>query len=193
MTDIELLSLEQSSFMEDSNIKYENGLKHLFISNDEIGKICEDKEYLGQFPNLVHLEINCDFNILNGLSYLSKLKKLMICNEKITVVSLGECYQNLEVLQLDCKNLTKINDLGLCSELIELKINGNSVKIEGLSELKKLKKLKISLDNIDTIEGLSTLTNLEYLSLIGYRIIKIEDLSILSIESSDNIEIKLNV
>jgi dynein assembly factor 1 len=82
-----------------------------------------------------------------------------------------------EVLYLQCKGFSKIENLHLFPDLRCLYIQSNVItKIEGLETLTKLKCLYLNENMISKIEGLEGLSNLRILNLADNRLTKIEGL-----------------
>eukprot|EP00826_Nyctotherus_ovalis_P064634 TRINITY_DN9486_c0_g1_i3.p1 TRINITY_DN9486_c0_g1~~TRINITY_DN9486_c0_g1_i3.p1 ORF type:complete len:406 (+),score=148.36 TRINITY_DN9486_c0_g1_i3:67-1284(+) len=82
-----------------------------------------------------------------------------------------------EVLYLQCKGFSKIENLHLFPDLRCLYIQSNAIlRIEGLQSLKQLKCLYLNENMISKIEGLEGLCNLRILNLADNRLTKIEGL-----------------
>ncbi|KAJ3159993.1 Dynein regulatory complex subunit 3 [Geranomyces michiganensis] len=81
------------------------------------------------------------------------------------------------LLRLDYKNILKIDNLWMFSNLTKLQLDNNIIeKIEKISFLKNLQWLDLSFNNITKIEGLEGLTKLTDLTLFNNRISKLENL-----------------
>ncbi|XP_063574116.1 dynein regulatory complex subunit 3 isoform X1 [Pongo abelii] len=92
----------------------------------------------------------------------------------------GILFKDVLSLQLDFRNILRIDNLWQFENLRKLQLNNNIIeKIEGLENLTHLVWLDLSFNNIETIEGLDTLVNLEDLSLFNNRISKIDSLDTL--------------
>ncbi|XP_015264753.1 PREDICTED: leucine-rich repeat-containing protein 48 [Gekko japonicus] len=92
----------------------------------------------------------------------------------------GINFKDVKELQLDFRNILKIDNLWQFVNLTKLQLDNNIIeKIEALESLVHLVWLDLSFNNIEVIEGLSTLVNLKDLSLFNNRISKIENLDAL--------------
>nr|XP_045232178.1 dynein regulatory complex subunit 3 isoform X3 [Macaca fascicularis] len=92
----------------------------------------------------------------------------------------GILFKDVLSLQLDFRNILRIDNLWQFENLRKLQLDNNIIeKIEGLENLTHLVWLDLSFNNIETIEGLDTLVNLEDLSLFNNRISKIDSLDAL--------------
>ncbi|PNI17230.1 DRC3 isoform 4 [Pan troglodytes] len=92
----------------------------------------------------------------------------------------GILFKDVLSLQLDFRNILRIDNLWQFENLRKLQLDNNIIeKIEGLENLAHLVWLDLSFNNIETIEGLDTLVNLEDLSLFNNRISKIDSLDAL--------------
>jgi len=90
-------------------------------------------------------------------------------------------HQLNEVLYLQCKGFSKIENLHLFPDLRCLYLQSNVItKIEGLETLTNLKCLYLNENMISKIEGLEGLSNLRILNLADNRLTKIEGLKDLS-------------
>ncbi|KAH6601697.1 hypothetical protein BASA61_001901 [Batrachochytrium salamandrivorans] len=80
-------------------------------------------------------------------------------------------------LRLDYKNILKVDNLWVYSNLTKLQLDNNIIeKIENIGFLKNLQWLDLSFNNITQIEGLEGLENLTDLTLFNNRISKIENM-----------------
>ncbi|XP_017370323.1 dynein regulatory complex subunit 3 isoform X2 [Cebus imitator] len=92
----------------------------------------------------------------------------------------GILFKDVLSLQLDFRNILRIDNLWQFENLRKLQLDNNIIeKIEGLENLTHLVWLDLSFNNIETIEGLDTLVNLEDLSLFNNRISSIDSLDAL--------------
>ncbi|XP_055097574.1 dynein regulatory complex subunit 3 isoform X1 [Symphalangus syndactylus] len=92
----------------------------------------------------------------------------------------GTLFKDVLSLQLDFRNILRIDNLWQFENLRKLQLDNNVIeKIEGLENLTHLVWLDLSFNNIETIEGLDTLVNLEDLSLFNNQISKIDSLDAL--------------
>ncbi|XP_054851491.1 dynein regulatory complex subunit 3 [Eublepharis macularius] len=92
----------------------------------------------------------------------------------------GINFKDVKELQLDFRNILKIDNLWQFVNLTKLQLDNNIIeKIEALDSLVHLVWLDLSFNNIEVIEGLGALVNLEDLSLFNNRITKIENLDML--------------
>ncbi|XP_074244400.1 dynein regulatory complex subunit 3 isoform X1 [Saimiri boliviensis] len=92
----------------------------------------------------------------------------------------GILFKDVLSLQLDFRNILRIDNLWQFENLRKLQLDNNIIeKIEGLESLTHLVWLDLSFNNIETIEGLDTLVNLEDLSLFNNRISNIDSLDAL--------------
>ncbi|XP_072415296.1 dynein regulatory complex subunit 3 [Chiloscyllium punctatum] len=86
-------------------------------------------------------------------------------------------FKDVKHLQLDYRNILKIDNLWQFKTLTKLQLDNNVIeKIEGLNTLTNLVWLDLSFNNIEIIEGLDELVKLEDLSLYSNRISKIENM-----------------
>ncbi|EGF76279.1 hypothetical protein BATDEDRAFT_92813 [Batrachochytrium dendrobatidis JAM81] len=80
-------------------------------------------------------------------------------------------------LRLDYKNILKIDNLWIYSNMTKLQLDNNIIeKIENIKFLKSLQWLDLSFNNITVIEGLEGLEHLTDLTLFNNRISKIENM-----------------
>ncbi|CAM5142799.1 unnamed protein product [Eretmochelys imbricata] len=92
----------------------------------------------------------------------------------------GIDYKDVLELQLDFRNILKIDNLWQFVNLTKLQLDNNIIeKIEALDSLVHLIWLDLSFNNIEVIEGLEALIKLQDLSLYNNRISKIENLDTL--------------
>ncbi|XP_044289462.1 dynein regulatory complex subunit 3 [Varanus komodoensis] len=92
----------------------------------------------------------------------------------------GINFRDVKELQLDFRNILKIDNLWQFVNLTKLQLDNNIIeKIESLECLVNLVWLDLSFNNIEIIEGLDTLVKLQDLSLFNNRISKIENLDAL--------------
>uniref|UniRef100_A0A674JR99 Dynein regulatory complex subunit 3 n=1 Tax=Terrapene triunguis TaxID=2587831 RepID=A0A674JR99_9SAUR len=92
----------------------------------------------------------------------------------------GIDYKDVIELQLDFRNILKIDNLWQFVNLTKLQLDNNIIeKIEALDSLVHLIWLDLSFNNIEVIEGLEALVKLQDLSLYNNRISKIENLDTL--------------
>nr|XP_056722452.1 dynein regulatory complex subunit 3 [Euleptes europaea] len=92
----------------------------------------------------------------------------------------GINFKDVKELQLDFRNILRIDNLWQFTNLTKLQLDNNIIeKIEGLDSLVHLTWLDLSFNNIEGIEGLDALVNLKDLSLFNNRISKIENLDAL--------------
>uniref|UniRef100_A0A8C4WGQ3 Dynein regulatory complex subunit 3 n=1 Tax=Gopherus evgoodei TaxID=1825980 RepID=A0A8C4WGQ3_9SAUR len=92
----------------------------------------------------------------------------------------GIDYKDVTELQLDFRNILKIDNLWQFVNLTKLQLDNNIIeKIEALDSLVHLIWLDLSFNNIEVIEGLEALVKLQDLSLYNNRISKIENLDTL--------------
>ncbi|EMP33085.1 Leucine-rich repeat-containing protein 48 [Chelonia mydas] len=92
----------------------------------------------------------------------------------------GIDYKDVLELQLDFRNILKIDNLWQFVNLTKLQLDNNIIeKIEALDSLVHLIWLDLSFNNIEVIEGLEALVKLQDLSLYNNRISKIENLDTL--------------
>ncbi|XP_033023731.1 dynein regulatory complex subunit 3 [Lacerta agilis] len=92
----------------------------------------------------------------------------------------GINFKDVLALQLDFRNILKIDNLWQFKNLTKLQLDNNIIeKIEALDTLVHLVWLDLSFNNIEVIEGLDALVNLQDLSLYNNRISKIENLDTL--------------
>ncbi|XP_048465208.1 dynein regulatory complex subunit 3 isoform X2 [Rhincodon typus] len=86
-------------------------------------------------------------------------------------------FKDVKNLQLDYRNILKIDNLWQFKTLTKLQLDNNVIeKIEGLNALINLVWLDLSFNNIEIIEGLDELVKLEDLSLYSNRIANIENM-----------------
>ncbi|CAF3347660.1 unnamed protein product [Rotaria sp. Silwood2] len=86
-------------------------------------------------------------------------------------------YGEVSVLRLDFRNILRMENLWLFTNLTKLQMDNNIIeRIEGLDTLHKLTWLDLSFNNITRIEGLDSLTELTDLSLYNNRITAIENM-----------------
>lgn len=111
----------------------------------------------------------------------------------------GINFKDVKELQLDFRNILKIDNLWQFQNLTKLQLDNNIIeKIESLDSLVHLVWLDLSFNNIEVIEGLNNLVKLQDLSLYNNRISKIEnmdalqDLQIFSI-GNNNIGVLENI
>ncbi|ETE72193.1 Leucine-rich repeat-containing protein 48, partial [Ophiophagus hannah] len=92
----------------------------------------------------------------------------------------GINFKEVKALQLDFRNILKIDNLWEFVNLTKLQLDNNIIeKIEALDSLVNLVWLDLSFNNIEFIEGLDTLVKLQDLSLYNNRISRIENLDTL--------------
>ncbi|XP_061456387.1 dynein regulatory complex subunit 3 [Rhineura floridana] len=92
----------------------------------------------------------------------------------------GINFKDVKELQLDFRNILKIDNLWQFVNLTKLQLDNNIIeRIEALDSLVHLVWLDLSFNNIEVIEGLDTLVKLQDLSLYNNRISKIENLDML--------------
>ncbi|XP_042293758.1 dynein regulatory complex subunit 3 [Sceloporus undulatus] len=92
----------------------------------------------------------------------------------------GINFKEVKELQLDFRNILKIDNLSQFANLTKLQLDNNIIeKIEALDSLVHLVWLDLSFNNIEVIEGLNALVKLQDLSLYNNRISKIENLDTL--------------
>uniref|UniRef100_A0A8D0GGM6 Dynein regulatory complex subunit 3 n=1 Tax=Sphenodon punctatus TaxID=8508 RepID=A0A8D0GGM6_SPHPU len=92
----------------------------------------------------------------------------------------GIDFKDVKELQLDFRNILKIDNLWQFVNLTKLQLDNNIIeKIEALDNLIHLIWLDLSFNNIEVIEGLDALVKLQDLSLYNNRISKIENLDTL--------------
>ncbi|XP_063171018.1 dynein regulatory complex subunit 3 [Candoia aspera] len=92
----------------------------------------------------------------------------------------GINFKDVKALQLDFRNILKIDNLWEFVNLTKLQLDNNIIeKIESLGLLVNLVWLDLSFNNIEVIEGLDALVKLQDLSLYNNRISKIENLDTL--------------
>ncbi|XP_062999096.1 dynein regulatory complex subunit 3 [Elgaria multicarinata webbii] len=92
----------------------------------------------------------------------------------------GINFKDVKELQLDFRNVLKIDNLWQFVNLTKLQLDNNIIeKIESLDCLVHLVWLDLSFNNIEVIEGLDALVKLQDLSLYNNRISKIENLDTL--------------
>ncbi|CAM4617774.1 unnamed protein product [Lepidochelys olivacea] len=92
----------------------------------------------------------------------------------------GIDYKDVLELQLDFRNILKIDNLWQFVNLTKLQLDNNIIeKIEALDTMVHLIWLDLSFNNIEVIEGLEALIKLQDLSLYNNRISKIENLDTL--------------
>ncbi|XP_074867079.1 dynein regulatory complex subunit 3 isoform X1 [Carettochelys insculpta] len=92
----------------------------------------------------------------------------------------GIDYKDVLELQLDFRNILKIDNLWRFVNLTKLQLDNNIIeKIEALDSLVHLVWLDLSFNNIEVIEGLEALVKLQDLSLYNNRISKVENLDTL--------------
>ncbi|XP_032087001.1 dynein regulatory complex subunit 3 [Thamnophis elegans] len=92
----------------------------------------------------------------------------------------GINFKEVKSLQLDFRNILKIDNLWEFVNLTKLQLDNNIIeKIEALDSLVNLVWLDLSFNNIEFIEGLDTLVKLQDLSLYNNRISQIENLDTL--------------
>ncbi|XP_077774798.1 dynein regulatory complex subunit 3 isoform X1 [Podarcis muralis] len=92
----------------------------------------------------------------------------------------GINFKDVLALQLDFRNILKIDNLWQFKNLTKLQLDNNIIeKIEALDTLVQLVWLDLSFNNIEVIEGLDALVKLQDLSLYNNRISKIENLDTL--------------
>ncbi|XP_041063020.1 dynein regulatory complex subunit 3 isoform X2 [Carcharodon carcharias] len=86
-------------------------------------------------------------------------------------------FKDVHNLQLDYRNILKIDNLWRFKTLTKLQLDNNVIeKIEGLNTLTNLVWLDLSFNNIEMIEGLDELVKLEDLSLYSNRIANLENM-----------------
>ncbi|CAF3301123.1 unnamed protein product [Rotaria socialis] len=86
-------------------------------------------------------------------------------------------YSEVVVLRLDFRNILRMENLWLFTNLTKLQMDNNIIeRIEGLETLHKLTWLDLSFNNITRIEGLDSLTELTDLSLYNNRIEVLENM-----------------
>uniref|UniRef100_A0A8C5WPB4 Dynein regulatory complex subunit 3 n=1 Tax=Laticauda laticaudata TaxID=8630 RepID=A0A8C5WPB4_LATLA len=92
----------------------------------------------------------------------------------------GINFKEVKALQLDFRNILKIDNLWELVNLTKLQLDNNIIeKIEALDSLVNLVWLDLSFNNIELIEGLDTLVKLQDLSLYNNRISRVENLDTL--------------
>uniref|UniRef100_A0A8D0BYG9 Dynein regulatory complex subunit 3 n=1 Tax=Salvator merianae TaxID=96440 RepID=A0A8D0BYG9_SALMN len=92
----------------------------------------------------------------------------------------GINFKDVKELQLDFRNILKIDNLWQFVNLTKLQLDNNIIeKIESLDCLVNLVWLDLSFNSIEIIEGLDALVKLQDLSLFNNRISKIENLDAL--------------
>eukprot|EP00066_Takifugu_rubripes_P002601 XP_003964633.1 PREDICTED: leucine-rich repeat-containing protein 48 [Takifugu rubripes] len=92
----------------------------------------------------------------------------------------GLQYSDVHTLELDFRNIIRIDSYRDFKSLAKLYLNNNSIeKIEGLEYLINLKLLDLSSNNIKNIEGLENLRKLEMLLLAKNKISVIENMDTL--------------
>ncbi|XP_039223924.1 dynein regulatory complex subunit 3 isoform X1 [Crotalus tigris] len=92
----------------------------------------------------------------------------------------GINFKEVKALQLDFRNILKIDNLWEFINLTKLQLDNNIIeKIEALDSLVNLVWLDLSFNNIKLIEGLDALVKLQDLSLYNNRISRIENLDTL--------------
>ncbi|XP_038676526.1 dynein regulatory complex subunit 3 isoform X1 [Scyliorhinus canicula] len=90
----------------------------------------------------------------------------------------GIDFKDVHNLQLDYRNILKIDNLWRFKSLTKLQLDNNVIeKIEGLKTLINLVWLDLSFNNIEMIEGMDELVKLEDLSLYSNRITNLENMN----------------
>ncbi|XP_072337174.1 dynein regulatory complex subunit 3 isoform X1 [Scyliorhinus torazame] len=90
----------------------------------------------------------------------------------------GIDFKDVHNLQLDYRNILKIDNLWRFKSLTKLQLDNNVIeKIEGLKTLTNLVWLDLSFNNIEMIEGVDELVKLEDLSLYSNRITNLENMN----------------
>jgi len=148
-------------------------LEYLDISHNDINDI----SYIADMVKLkeLHAEFNDQIEDIGALSDLASLEKLDISNNNIGDISSLRNLVRLKYLDISCNNVSNIDSLEWISPhkdintgeylsgLIELKLNGNTIKdVYALVCMSNLEKLYIDSTDID----LSPLKNLQKLKEI---------------------------
>lgn len=114
---------------------------------------------------------------LQGIQYLTGLRKLDLSKNNISVLDPLKNLINLEVLYLNNNKIENIKALSYLKNLSELDLTGNKISdVSPLGELVKLKQLGLTDNNIKDISKISELVNLDVLILKGNQIIDISPL-----------------
>jgi Leucine-rich repeat (LRR) protein len=115
------------------------------------------------------LELNLEnknISDLQGIQYLTNLKKLNLRGNSIKFIKELKNLTELEVLALNNNKIDNIESLSYITNLVELDFPGNNVTdIAPLTSLAKLKQLSLMDNNVSDISNLGNLVNLEILVL----------------------------
>jgi len=156
-----------------------SNLKKLNLSNNQIRSITG----LEKLVNLEELNLSNNMIIeISGLESLVNLKYLYLDNNLITRITLP-ILPKLHTLRLGSNFITKMENLGSVSNLVELNLGHNKIeRIEGLSSLTSLEELELDFNQISIIEGLETLSRLKVLNLNCNTIEHLDNIKHLNLE-----------
>ncbi|NQU04719.1 MAG: leucine-rich repeat domain-containing protein [Calditrichaeota bacterium] len=176
LTNLKFLSLYSNPIEDISSLGYLTKLTELYLMYAPISDI-------SPLSSLVNLEILylsgvgevIEFNSIEPLRNLTKLRHLHITGGGITDITPLENLTELLLLNLNYNNLTEISSIYKMAKLVRLYIRRNNVNnISGIENLENLDYLDAA-DN--QIENISELQNLPNIHLIGLSGNQIEDIS----------------
>ncbi len=132
----------------------------------ETGKFNGDLT-LEDFQAVTELNLeNKDISDLQGIQYLTNLKKLYLRGNNIKFIEPLKNLTNLEVLALNNNKIEDVKPLSYLKELVELDLLGNQITdVAPLTGLAKLKQLSLADNKVSDISKLGNLVNLEVLIL----------------------------
>uniref|UniRef100_A0A7M5V0M3 Leucine-rich repeat-containing protein 56 n=2 Tax=Clytia hemisphaerica TaxID=252671 RepID=A0A7M5V0M3_9CNID len=114
------------------------GLKRLNLSNSYVTSI---RDLGTSFSNLTMIWLcRCSLVELDGISSLSSMKELFLAFNDISDLSPLSMLDTLEVLDLEANNIddiTQVEFLSLCSDLINLTMKGNPIEVKPTPESQK--------------------------------------------------------
>ena len=109
---------------------------------------------------------NKDISDLQGIQYLTNIKKLYLRGNNIKSIEPLKNLTDLEVLALNNNKIEDIKSLSYLKNLVELDLQGNKVTdVSPLKGLAKLKQLSLMNNKVSDISKLGNLVNLEVLVL----------------------------
>ncbi|XP_077999840.1 leucine-rich repeat-containing protein 9-like isoform X2 [Glandiceps talaboti] len=135
---------------------------------------------MDRFPNLTTLCVmGQDIDRMYGLTHLTRLRELWLCECKIQrIEGLGEC-KRLEKLYLYSNNISKIENIAHLKHLEKIWLAKNKITvIEGVIGLQYVEEINLAENKIDKIgHSLDTHIRLENLNLSGNKICSFKELT----------------
>lgn len=140
---------------------------------EALRKIEENNKFKTKYLTLAGLGLTTIPHQITKLVHLELLD--LACNQISKIENLSNL-TNLQRLSLGENNISKIEGIGNLKSLNELFLHSNEIiKIEGIENLKHLEELNLSDNKVVEIEGLDNLKKLEILNLSNNLITDIKD------------------